>query len=55
MDTQYINDKLNRLNEEKKDLESQLQYAFSDDKIERLEEQLREINHSIAIVSGYGK
>tara|TARA_B100001093_G_C26717118_1_gene966152 strand:+ start:449 stop:616 length:168 start_codon:yes stop_codon:yes gene_type:complete len=55
MNVEYINDRLSLLNEEKKELESQLQYAFSDDKVEQLEEQLREVNHSIAIVSGYGK
>ena len=47
MNTQYIQDKLDRLNEEKKDLESQLEYAFSDAKIQELEEELSELNHSI--------
>jgi len=47
MKTQYIQDKLDRLNEEKKDLESQLEYAFSDAKIQELEEELSELNHSI--------
>ena len=55
MNESYVNDRLAILKEEKKELESQLQYAFSDAKIEQLEEQLREVNHSIAIVSGYGK
>ena len=47
MKAQYIQDKLDRLNEEKKDLESQLEYAFSDAKIQQLEEELSELNHSI--------
>jgi len=47
MDIQYINDKLDKLNEERKDLESQLEYAFSDAKIQQLEEQLTDLNHSI--------
>jgi uncharacterized protein (UPF0335 family) len=47
MNTQYIQDKLDRLNQEKKDLESQLEYAFSDAKIQELEEELTELNHSI--------
>ena len=47
MNTQYINDKLDKLNEERKDLESQLEYAFSDTKIQQLEEQLTDLNHSI--------
>jgi len=55
MDKSYVNDRLTILKEEKKELESQLQYAFSDAKIEQLEEELREVNHSIAIVSGYGE
>ena len=50
MDAQYINDKLNRLNEEKKELESQLQYVFSDATIEKLEEEIRELDHSIRVV-----
>ena len=50
MDAQYINDKLNRLNEEKKELESQLQYVFSDATIEKLEEEIRELDHSIKVV-----
>jgi len=52
---EYVQDRLTILQEEKKEIESQLQYAFSDAKVEQLEEQLREVNHSIAIVSGYGK
>jgi|TARA_B100000073_G_scaffold88049_1_gene68989 hypothetical protein len=52
---EYVQDRLDILQEEKKEIESQLQYAYSDAKIEQLEEQLREVNHSIAIVSGYGK
>ena len=47
MNIQYINDKLDKLNEEKKDLESQLEYAFNDAKIQQLEEELLELNHSI--------
>ena len=47
MNTQYIQDKLDRLNQEKKDLESQLEYAFNDAKIQELEEELTELNHSI--------
>jgi hypothetical protein len=49
----YINDKLSLLKEEKKELESQLQYAFSDTTIEKLEEQIRELDHSIQVVSGW--
>lgn len=47
MKAQYIQDKLDRLNEEKKDLESQLEYTFSDAKVQQLEEELSELNHSI--------
>ena len=47
MKAQYIQDKLDRLNEEKKDLESQLEYTFNDAKIQELEEELTELNHSI--------
>jgi prefoldin subunit 5 len=47
MGNKYIQDKLDRLNQEKKDLESQLEYAFSDAKIQELEEELTELNHSI--------
>jgi len=47
MGNEYIQDKLDRLNQEKKDLESQLEYAFSDAKIQELEEELTELNHSI--------
>ena len=50
MDAQYINDKLDRLQEEKQDLESQLQYASNDVTIERLEEEIRELDHSIRVV-----
>lgn len=50
MDAQYINDKLNKLNKEKKELESQLQYVFSDATIEKLEEEIRELDHSIKVV-----
>ena len=50
MDAQYINDKLIRLNTEKKELESQLQYASNDVTIERLEEEIRELDHSIRVV-----
>lgn len=53
MDINYINEKLNKLQEEKKELESQLQYAFSDATIEKLEEEIRELNHSIQVVSGW--
>lgn len=53
MDIKYINEKLSRLQEEKKELESQLQYAFSDATIEKLEEEIRELNHSIQVVSGW--
>ena len=41
MDAQYIQDKLDTLQEEKKDLQSQLQHAFSDTTIEKLEEQIQ--------------
>ena len=50
MDAQYIQDKLDRLKEEKQDLESQLQYASNDVTIERLEEEIRELDHSIRVV-----
>ena len=50
MDAQYIQDKLDRLQEEKQDLESQLQYASNDVTIERLEEEIRELDHSIRVV-----
>jgi len=53
MDVTYINDKLNKLQEEKKELESQLQYAFNDATIERLEEEIRELNHSIQVIQGW--
>ena len=53
MDINYINEKLNKLQEEKKELESQLQYAFSDATIEKLEEQIKELDHSINIVRGW--
>ena len=53
MNVGYINDKLSLLKEEKKELESQLQYAFSDTTIEKLEEQIRELDHSIQVVSGW--
>ena len=49
-----MQDRLDILQEEKKEIESQLQYAFSDAKIEQLEEQLREGTFDW-IVSGYGK
>jgi len=55
MDIQYINDKLDKLNEERKDLESQLEYAFSDAKIQQLEEQLTDLNHSIREVEKWKK
>ena len=38
----YVQDRLTILEEEKKEIESQLQYAFSDAKVEQLEEQLAE-------------
>ena len=50
MDAQYINDKLIRLNKEKKELESQLQFVFSDATIEKLEEEIRQLDHSIKVV-----
>ena len=50
MDINYINEKLNKLQEEKKELESQLQYASNDVTIERLEEEIRELDHSIKVV-----
>ena len=50
MDAQYINDKISRLKEERQDLESQLQYASNDVTIERLEEEVRELDHSIRVV-----
>ena len=50
MDAQYINDKLIRLNKEKKELESQLQFVFSDATIEKIEEEIRELDHSIKVV-----
>ncbi len=50
MNAQYIQDKLDRLQEEKQDLESQLQYASNDVTIERLEEEIRELDHSIRVV-----
>ena len=53
MDVTYINDKLNKLQEEKKELESQLQYAFNDATIERLEEEIRELDHSIQVIQGW--
>lgn len=53
MDAQYIQDKLDTLQEEKKDLQSQLQHAFSDTTIEKLEEQIKELDHSINIVKGW--
>lgn len=53
MDAQYIQDKLDTLQEEKKDLQSQLQHAFSDATIEKLEEQIKELDHSINIVRGW--
>ena len=53
MDTQYINDKLNKLKAEKKELESQLEYVFSDATTEKLEEQIRELNHSIQVIEGW--
>ena len=53
MDVTYINDKLIKLQEEKKELESQLQYAFNDATIERLEEEIRELNHSIQVIQGW--
>lgn len=53
MNAQYIQDKLDTLQEEKKDLQSQLQHAFSDATIEKLEEQIKELDHSINIVRGW--
>ena len=53
MDVTYINDKLNKLQEEKKELKSQLQYAFNDATIERLEEEIRELDHSIQVIQGW--
>ena len=50
MNAQYIQDKLDRLQEEKQDLESQLQYASNDVTIERLEDEIRELDHSIRVV-----
>ena len=50
MDAQYINDKISRLKEERQDLESQLQYASNDVTIERLEEEIGELDHSIRVV-----
>ena len=50
MDAQYIQDKLDRLKEERQDLESQLQYASNDVTIERLEAEIRELDHSIKVV-----
>ena len=50
MDAQYINDKLIRLNKEKKELESQFQFVFSDATIEKIEEEIRELDHSIKVV-----
>tara|TARA_B100000989_G_scaffold104726_1_gene76726 strand:+ start:72 stop:245 length:174 start_codon:yes stop_codon:yes gene_type:complete len=53
MDAQYINDKIGRLKEERKELQSQLQYAFNDATIERLEEEIRELDHSIQVIQGW--
>jgi len=53
MDIQHINDKLSQLREERKELQSQLEYAFNDTTIERLEEEIRELDHSIQVVSGW--
>mgnify|MGYP001266411027 FL=1 len=53
MDAQYINDKIGRLKEERKELQSQLQYAFNDATIERLEEEIRELDHSIQVIEGW--
>ena len=53
MDAQYINDKLNKLKAEKKELESQLEYVFSNATTEKLEEQIRELNHSIQVIEGW--
>tara|TARA_B100000941_G_C28304612_1_gene448295 strand:- start:507 stop:680 length:174 start_codon:yes stop_codon:yes gene_type:complete len=53
MDAQYINDKISRLKEERKELQSQLQYAFNDATIERLEEEIRELDHSIQVIQGW--
>ena len=53
MDAQYIGEKLDRLNEEKKDLKDQLEYETKDSIIEELEEQLRDLEHSIKIVQGW--
>tara|TARA_Y100001937_G_C7059228_1_gene302891 strand:+ start:464 stop:637 length:174 start_codon:yes stop_codon:yes gene_type:complete len=50
MDAQYISDKINLLKEEKQDLQSQLQYATNDSTIERLEEEIRELEHSISVI-----
>ena len=53
MDAQYINDKLNKLKAEKKELESQLEYVFSNATTEKLEEEIRELNHSIRVIEGW--
>jgi len=53
MDAQYIEDKLATLREERKELQSQLQYAFNDATIEKLEEEIRELDHSIQVISGW--
>ena len=43
-------DKLDRLKEEKQDIEIRLQYARNDVTIERLEEEIRELDHSMKVV-----
>jgi|TARA_B100001057_G_scaffold423292_1_gene445353 hypothetical protein len=53
MDAQYIEDKLATLREERKELQSQLQYAFNDVTVEKLEEEIRELDHSIQVISGW--
>ena len=53
MDAQYIEDKLSTLREERKELQSQLQYAFNDVTVEKLEEEIRELDHSIQVISGW--
>jgi len=47
MDAKYIQNKLEALQEEKQELEEKLEYAVSNTLIQELEEQIRELAHSI--------
>jgi len=47
MDQKYINNKLEALREEKQELEERLEYISNNETIEKIQEQIRELAHSI--------